>query len=138
MVARGVRIAVLALAALAASASIGQQSGPMPHIGFLQADAPDELFDAFRDGLRVLGYVDGRDVIIETRWGYGHFDRLPKLADDLVRAKVAVIVTASTPATLVAKQATSAIPIVFASAGDPVASGIVSSLAHPRGNITGL
>ena len=82
---RGVGIAALVLAALMPSASIGQQSTKIPQVGFLQADAPDYLIDAFRDGLRALGYVEERDIVLEARWAHGHFDRLPKL-DDLWHA----------------------------------------------------
>jgi putative ABC transport system substrate-binding protein len=116
----------------------GQQQSKVVRIGYLQADAPDELVDAFRGGLNGLGYIEGQNVVIETRFADGHFDRLPNLADELVRMKVNVIVTSSTPATLAAQRATSTIPIVTASAGDPVASGIVKSLAQPGGNVTGL
>jgi putative ABC transport system substrate-binding protein len=115
-----------------------QQQSKVVRIGYLQADAPDELVDAFRQGLQALGYIDGQNVVIEARFGYGHFDRLPKLADELVRLDVSIIVTASTPATLAAQRATSTIPIVAASAGDPVATGIARSLARPGGNVTGL
>jgi putative ABC transport system substrate-binding protein len=130
-------VAVLFLAALASAAAIGQQPTKTPHIGFLRPESPDQLFDAFRDALRTLGYVDGESIVIDQRWAYGYLDRLPALANELVRLNVDVIVTSSTPATLAAKRATNTIPIVIASSGDPVASGAVASLAHPGGNITG-
>jgi putative tryptophan/tyrosine transport system substrate-binding protein len=117
--------------------ALAQYTPTVPHIGFLRAEAPDAFLDAFRDGLRSVGYEDGKTVVIEPRWAHGYLDRLPALAAELVRMKVDVIVTASTPATLAAKRATSTIPIVIASSGDPVASGIVSSLARPGGNVTG-
>src|SRR5262245_17569860 len=137
IIARSVGIVVLALAALVPSAAIAQQSTQLPRIGFLRAEAPDLLLDASREGLRSLGYVDGQTVVIEQRWAHGYYDRLPALAAELVRLKVDIIVTASTPATLAAMRASSTIPIVIASSGDPVASGIVTSLAHPGGNVTG-
>jgi putative ABC transport system substrate-binding protein len=88
--------------------------------------------------LRELGWIDGRNVAIEYRWGEGRNERFAQIAADFVRLKVDVIVTAGTPQVLAAKQATSVIPIVFAVAGDPVGTGIVASLARPGGNVTGL
>ena len=96
------------------------------------------LIEAFRQGLRDLGYVEGRNIVIEYRYADEKYERLPALAAELVRLKVDVIVSHGTPGPLAAKQATSAIPIVMTSAGDPVASGLVSSLARPGGNVTGL
>src|SRR5262249_34917099 len=98
--------------------AVGQQQPKVAHIGFMQPDAPDELIDALRGGLNALGYIEGQNLVIETRFGFGHFNRLPQFADELVRMKVNVIVTASTPATLAAQRATSTIPIVTASAAD--------------------
>ena len=95
-------------------------------------------FDSFRQGLRELGYVEGKNIVIEYRYGQGALDALPGLADDLVRRKVDVIVTTSGPAIRAAQNATKTIPIVFATASDPVGGGIVSSLAKPGGNVTGL
>ena len=95
-------------------------------------------WEAFRQGLRELGYVVAKDVIFEQRWAEGNNDRLPALAAELVRLKVDVIVTAATPAALAAKQATATIPIVMASQSDPVGSGLVISLARPGASITGL
>jgi putative ABC transport system substrate-binding protein len=95
------------------------------------------LFAAFRQGLHELGYVEGRNIQIESRWAEGNYDRLPGLAADLVRLKVDVIVTYGTPAAQAAKGATGTIPIVMAAIIDPVASGLVTSLARPGGNITG-
>jgi len=85
-----------------------------------------------------LGYVEGRDFVMEYRWAEGHLDRLPELAADLVRARVDVILTGGTPGTIAAKQATQTIPIVFWTAGGVVQKGIVASLARPGGNVTGL
>jgi putative tryptophan/tyrosine transport system substrate-binding protein len=123
-----------------------QPAGKVPRIGILSPTAPSEarspsdlavLFAAFRQGLRDLGYVEGRNITIESRWAEGNYERLPGLAADLVRLKVNVIVTYGTPASEAAKRATSTIPIVMAAIIDPVASGLVTSLARPGGNVTG-
>ena len=100
--------------------------------------AVSHLYGAFRQRLRELGYVDGQNIAFEVRSAEGRAERLPDLAADLVRLKVDVIVAGGTPAPLAAKRATTAIPIVMASAGDPVGSGLVASLARPGGNVTGL
>ena len=118
-----------------------QQPKEVPRIGWLGAgSSPSQLprTEAFRRGLRELGYVEEKNIVIEYRHAEGKYDRLPVLAAELVRLKVDVIVTGGGPATRVAKQATSTIPIVMANDPDPVADGIVASLAQPRGNITGL
>jgi putative ABC transport system substrate-binding protein len=118
-----------------------QQAAKAPLIGYLAANLAAGLhrLEAFRQGLRDLGYVEGRNLVIESRSAEGKFERLPALAAELVALKVDVIVTAEgTPAALAAKQATRTLPIVFATAGDPVASGLVTSLARPGGNVTGL
>ena len=94
--------------------------------------------EGLRVGLRDLGYVEGKNIVIEYRSAEGNYDRLPELAAELVRLKPDVLVTSATPATLAAKQATTTIPIVMVYVGDPVGSGIVASFAHPGGNITGL
>src|SRR6516165_1424275 len=110
-------------------------------IGFLGLPTADSLPkrpEAFRAGLRELGYREGRDFVIEYRWADGKYDQLPALLDDLIRLKVDVIVTHGTPGVLAAKKATTTIPIVCAVVGDALASGIVSSLARPGGNVTGL
>src|ERR1700756_2305754 len=93
--------------------------------------------EAWRLWVRDLGYVEGQNIAVEYRWAEGSYDRLPALAADLVRRKVAVIVTQGTPAAFAAKQATTTIPIVMAVVGNPVDTGLVSSLAQPGGNITG-
>lgn len=115
---------------------------PIPFVGFLNSGAPNErahLVEAFRQGLREGGYVDGKNVAIEYRWAEGRPERLPKLAAELVERNVAVIVTTggAAPATA-AKAATKSLPIVFTMGDDPVKLGLVSSLSHPRGNVTGV
>jgi putative ABC transport system substrate-binding protein len=105
----------------------------------LAAWLPDEKApQAFREGLRDAGYVEGRDVVIEWRSANGDYARIPELAADLVQSNVDVVVVDGTPATRAAKRATSTIPIVMANVADPVGSGLVANLAHPGGNVTGL
>jgi putative ABC transport system substrate-binding protein len=123
------------------SAARAQQAAKLPTIGFLggsTASALSEWTAAFVQRLRELGWIEGRTVAIEYRWAEGRSERFAEIAAEFVRLKVDVIVTQSTPAVLVAKQATSVIPIVFGSAGDPVGTGVVASLARPGGNVTGL
>ena len=128
--------AVLLAAPLSAE---GQPAKKVYRIGYLSAGSgPANPEGPFRQGLHDLGYVEGRDFVIEYRWAEGHPDRLAEFAADLVRAHVDVIVTQGTPATYAAMQATKTIPIVFASAGAVVEKGIVASLARPGGNVTGL
>ena len=113
----------------------------MWRIGFLgnsTAALEANLVQPFRDGLRAHGYAEGRNVLIEYRWADGKYDRFPALIAELLAAKVDVIVTAGTPAALAVKQATSTVPLVMVAVGDPVGTDIVSSLARPGGNITGL
>jgi len=117
-----------------------QQAGRLPRLGYLGASSPTlepEILEAFRQGLRDLGYVEGQSIAIEYRWAEGHDDRLPELATELVGLKVDVIVTTGTPGTLAAKRATQTIPIVMTATGDPLRSGLVTSLARPGGNVTG-
>ncbi|MBI3006768.1 MAG: ABC transporter substrate-binding protein [candidate division NC10 bacterium] len=138
-------VAVMVLALLAAPLGVeAQQAGKMPRIGMLLSGAapppgqPSTLLDAFRGGLRDLGYVEGQNVVIEYRWSEGRDERFSDLAADLVRLNVAVIVTSSGPAVRAAKAATSTIPIVMAFVSDPVRIGVVASLARPGANVTGL
>jgi putative ABC transport system substrate-binding protein len=129
----------LVLAVLTAPLAIPAQQPPAKtaRIGFL-GDVPSFIDEAFRQGLRELGYVEGQNIAIEHRAPDWKYERLPALAAELVRLKVDVIVAASPPATKAAQQATSTIPIVFTVSGDPVAEGFVASLARPGGNLTGL
>ncbi len=116
-----------------------QQAGKVPRIGYLLEITPSGgamLLDAFRQGLRELGYIEGKHYVIEPRWAE-NLDRLPPLAAELVQLKVDIIVTASTPPTLAAQKATKTIPIVVAHMSDPVEAGLVDSLARPGGNVTG-
>jgi ABC-type uncharacterized transport system substrate-binding protein len=134
-------IALLGGTAVAWPCAVNAQSAnQVPRIGFLGLASPATFasrLEAFRQGLRDLGYVEGTNIIVEYRWAEGRYERLPELAADLVRSKVALIVTHATPGSLAAKNATTTIPIVIALIGDPVASGIVAGVARPGGNITG-
>ncbi len=121
-------------------AAAAQQAAKIARIGYLSPNlgASPHLHEPFRQGLRDLGYVEGRNVVIEYRSAEGKPERLPALAAELVALKVDVIVAPGTPQALAAKQATRTLPIVFATAADPVGSGLVTSLARPGGNVTGL
>ena len=136
---------VLALGAGALAAPLAsfaqQKPAKVARIGFLDAasaSANANRVEALRAGMRDLGYVEGKNIVIEYRWADGNYDRLPGLAAELVQLKVAVIVAAGTPAIQAAQPATTTIPIVMAATPDPVGAGFVASLSRPGGNITGL
>jgi putative ABC transport system substrate-binding protein len=138
------KITVLTLCAMLlglCGSAEAQQPTKIPRIGFLNAVSPSAVsvrIEAFRQGLRELGYVEGKNMVIEYRYAEGKLDRLPALAAELVRLKVDIIVSAGPQSTRAAKEATVTIPIVMGFDNDPVGSGLVASLARPGGNITGL
>jgi putative ABC transport system substrate-binding protein len=132
-----IAMVLLAVAVIAEA----QQPQKVPRIGFLATVSPSTISDrveAFRQGLRELGYVEGKNIVVEWRYAEGKLDRLPALAAELVRLKTDIIVTAGPQATRRAKEATVTIPIVMGFDNDPVGSGFVASLPRPGGNITGL
>jgi putative ABC transport system substrate-binding protein len=128
-----------ALAGLAAPLTLeAQQPDRVARIGVLSFGAPEPFREGFRRALAELGYVEGRNVVIEHRWAGGQTDRLPMLAAALLRANVNVIIAAATPSVQAAVEATSRIPIVMAPAGDALRTGLVTNLGRPEGNVTGL
>jgi putative ABC transport system substrate-binding protein len=133
------RLAAAALLLLAGSVPAqAQQAEKIYRIGFISSDSRSTVpVDAFRQGLKEAGYVEGKNFIIEARYWEGRAERAPDLVADLLRLKVDVLVVGTAQSTLAAKRATTTVPIVFASVIDPVATGIVASLARPGGNITG-
>jgi putative ABC transport system substrate-binding protein len=143
MIIQAALTAIFTIGLLAVSLGVGvaQQRTNVPRIGFLTAFSPSDVplwRNGFREGLRDLGYTEGQNIVVEYRYAEGHPERLPALAAELVRLKVDVIAAETTPANLAVKQATDTIPIVMTLVADPIASGLVSSLARPGGNITGL
>jgi len=119
-----------------------QQAARMPRIGYVSGSGdpktPGPLVEAFRQGLRELGYIEGKNILVEYRYAEGNVDRLPSLVVELVQLKVDVLVSSQSPGIRAAKQATKTIPIVMVITSDPVAAGLIDSLARPGGNITGL
>jgi putative tryptophan/tyrosine transport system substrate-binding protein len=136
----GLAVVLVVTLMLAPLAAEGQQAGKMYRIAFLGSTSPSgyaSQMKAFREGLRDLGYVEGRNLVIEFRWAQGKYERLPELAAELVRLKPDVLVTHGVPGTLAAKRATETIPIVVGVVGEAVAIGAVEGLARPGGNVTG-
>jgi len=122
-------------------AARAQQPATTHRIGFLGAASPSgyaSQLEALRSGLRGFGHLEGKNLVIEFRWAEGRYDRLPELAAELVRLKIEVLVTHGTPGTRAAKRETSTIPIVMATSGDALATGLVDNIARPSGNTTGL
>src|SRR5438094_4547070 len=138
---KAIAFLLLALAIASVNLTEAQQPKKVPRIGFLAATSPSveaARIEAFRQGLRELGYVEGKNIVIEWRWAEGKFDRLPDLAAELVRLNVDVIVTGGSTSSGAAKEVTTTIPIVMAQVNDPVGSGFVASLARPGRNMAGL
>ena len=131
-----------ATASFGISHSSSAQAPPnIPRVGYVISGTPTgygHLFEAARQGLRELGYVEGQSIVVEVRWAEGRNERFPELVAEMVRRKVDVMVVASTPGALAAKSATQTIPVVMVAVGDPVGNGLVASLARPGGNLTGL
>jgi len=126
--------------AAAALPALAQQS-KLPRVGYLFSFVPSQgkhLWEACRQGLRELGYVEGKNIVLEPRWADGHHERLPAMVAELVKLKVDVIVAAATPANLAAKAGAGSIPVVMVAVGDPLQIGLVASLNRPGGTITGL
>ena len=137
MISRRRFLASTGVAVAAPLAAGAQPSGKLPRIGVVGSGRASRLV-AFREGMRALGYVEGRNCVIEVRAVEGAYDRLPRVLTELIALNVDVIVTSGVPSALAAKRATTVIPIVAASVGDPVGIGLVSNLARPGGNVTAI
>src|SRR5438094_2496308 len=127
--------------AMCGAVAQAQQPAKIPRIGFLGNSTPaleENLVGPFREGLRDLGYIEGRNISIEYRWAEGKYERFPTLIAELIALNVDLIVTAGTPATIALKKATTTLPLVMIAVGDPVGTGLIASLAHPGGNRPGL
>jgi len=134
-----VRFLMLLTLLVAPLAAEAQPAGKLPRIGLISEFSPAHPFlAAFRQGLRDLGYTEGRNIVVEYRHAHGVLDRVSTLAAELVRLKVEILVVGGTKSSQLAKAQTTTVPIVFVTAGDPVGSGLVASLAHPGGNVTGI
>jgi len=134
------RVSIIAFVLVADGAVVHAQPAKVMRIGFLgpnSAASTSNRMESLRAGLRDLGYVEGKNLVIESRWADGNYDRLPGLATELVGLKVDLILTSGTPGTRAARSATTTTPIIMVTSGDPVAVGLVNSLARPGGNITG-
>src|SRR6202795_4506921 len=116
--------------------ALAPESGKIWRMGFI-AQGSEQFYDAMFDGLRELGYVEGRNLMVERRYAEGHADRFPEFAAEMVRLKVDIINVTTTPAALAVKNATATIPVICSNAISPVESGVIASLAHPGGNVTG-
>ena len=141
MTTRRAFLSTLAGGLLAAPRLAGAQAARVYRLGYLSSSTSTSnprVLEAFRQGLRELGWIEGQNLAMEYRWADGHFDRLPDLAAELVRLKVDVISASPAPATRAAKNATTTIPIVFLGVSDPVGQGLIASLARPGANVTGL
>jgi putative tryptophan/tyrosine transport system substrate-binding protein len=135
------RLALCAMLYAFCTTAEAQQPKRIPRIGFLgnsTAALEANLIGPFREGLRELGYVEGKNIVIGWRWAEGKYERFPTLIAELIGSKVELIVTAGTPATIALKKATTTLPLVMIAVGDPVGTGLIASLAHPGGNLTGL
>ena len=133
------RIFFTALAVAVSLVAEAQPTGKLPRIGIISEFSPAHPFvAAFRQGLQDLGYTEGRNIVVEYRYAHGVLDRVSNLAAELVRLRVEILVVGGTKSAQLAKAQTTTVPIVFATSGDPVSSGLVASLAHPGGNATGI
>jgi putative tryptophan/tyrosine transport system substrate-binding protein len=136
-----IRFALCAMLFALSLPAEAQQRTKIPRIGFLgnsTAALEANLIGPFREGLRDFGYVEGKNIVIEWRWAEGKYERFPALIAEIIASKVDLIVTAGTPATIALKKATTTLPLVMIAVGDPVGTGLIASLAHPGGNLTGL